>query len=325
MSNLPSFTLPTVFDNPKGWGPANTQLPKEFKDIPYIPFSKGDKVNRVANWISQPDPRDQRDQRNRGRHGRDMVQQTYGSNSASAFVFQAEADEESFSLVDNRGTAVKKIAVRAIHGGRGDARGGGARGRGGRGGMQRLGHGGFRGGRGGNAGGYRKRYNARERTHRFASVKPTEEWTLVQDIEFSRMKDLSFSVREPRDIGFYGKVGVYDSAYDRVNTRLERPLKAVGSARYNATASEDPVLTKLSEQDADIKVFATDSVIATLMASMVSMSAWDVVVNRVGDKLFFDKRDGGPMDFPSVNENAQDPPPEAGDKDASINSASMLA
>ncbi|KAJ2631716.1 hypothetical protein GGF44_003908 [Coemansia sp. RSA 1694] len=334
MSDLPSFTLPTVFDNPKGWGPANTQQANEFKDIPYIPFSKSDKINRVANWISQPDPRDQRDGgRNRGR--RDMVQQTYGSNTASAFVFQAEADEESFSLVDNRGTAVKKIAVRAVHGG--GARGGGARGgRGGRGGMQRLGYAGGRGGRfggggGGGPGGFRKRYgwrdNEREQHHRYASVKPTDEWELVQDIEFSRMRDLSFSVREPKDIGYYGKVGVYDPAYDRVNTRLERPLKASGSVRYNATASEDPVLTKLSEQSGgDIRVFATDSVIATLMASTVSMSAWDVVVNRVGDKLFFDKRDGGPLDFPSVNENAQQPPAEASEKEpASINSAPMLA
>ncbi|KAJ2404930.1 hypothetical protein GGI10_005450, partial [Coemansia sp. RSA 2530] len=74
MSELPSFTLPTVFDNPKGWGPSNTQQAKDVRDIPYIPFSKGDKINRIANWISPADTRDQRDGRNRGR--RDMVQQT---------------------------------------------------------------------------------------------------------------------------------------------------------------------------------------------------------------------------------------------------------
>ncbi|KAJ2847588.1 hypothetical protein GGI22_005934 [Coemansia erecta] len=61
------------------------------------------------------------------------------------------------------------------------------------------------------------------------------------------------------------------------------------------------------------------------MASTVSFSAWDIVINRVGDKLFLDKRDGGPLDFPSVNENAIEPPPEAGDKAGSINSATMLA
>ncbi|KAI8321876.1 translation initiation factor eIF-3, subunit D, partial [Martensiomyces pterosporus] len=330
MSDLPSFTLPPVFDNPKGWGPANSQPPKEFRDIPYIPFSKSDRVNRAADWIHPADARDQRDGgRQRGKFGRDMGPQVYGSNSASAFVYQAEADEESFSLVDNRGTAMKKIAVHAVGTGRGGARGG-ARGGRGRGGMQRLGHAGgrFQGGKFGGAGGFRKRFGWRDydrgQRHRYASVKPTDEWALVQDIEFSRMKALNFPLDGAKDIGFYGKAGVYDHVYDRINTRMERPLKSSGSVRYNATASDDPVLAKLS-QDGKIKVFATDSVIATLMASTVSSSAWDVVVNRVGDKLFLDKRDGGPLDFPSVNENASDPPADAGDKEGGINSASMLA
>jgi translation initiation factor 3 subunit D len=35
---------------------------------------------------------------------------------------------------------------------------------------------------------------------------------------------------------------------------------------------------------------------------------WDIVIVREGDKLFFDKRDGGPFDTVTVNENATDPP-----------------
>ncbi|KAI9503121.1 hypothetical protein GGI25_001951 [Coemansia spiralis] len=327
MSGLPSFSLPTIFDNPKGWGPSNSQPPSSFKDIPYVPFSKGDKVNRVANWINPTESRDQRDGgRNRGRQGRDGGQQTYGSNSASAFVYQVEEDEESFSLVDNRGAALKKIAVRAIQGDRGKSRGDSIRGRGD---MQRLGHAGGRGGKFANAGGFRKRFGWRDfdrnQHRRYASVKPTDDWSLIQEIEFSRMVNLSFSVNNVKEMGTYGNAGVYDHAYDRVNTRLERPLKVSGSVRYNATASEDPVLSKLSEKNSDINVFATDSVIATLMASTVSSSAWDIVVNRVGDKLFLDKRDGGPLDLPLVNENAVELPPESSDKAGSINSATMLA
>ncbi|KAJ1944179.1 hypothetical protein EC988_006051, partial [Linderina pennispora] len=328
MSDLPSFTLPTVFDNPKGWGPSNAQPPSELKGVPYVPFSKGDKVTRAADWIQPGDSRDQRDQgRQRGKYGRDQGQQAYGSNSASAFVYQAETDEASFSLVDNRGTAMKKIAVSAIQGGRS-----GGRGEHGRGGMQRLGHGGRfqHGGKfGGANSGYRKRFGWRDydrgQRHRYASVKPTDEWELVQDIEFNRMKGLSFDVSNIQELGLYGKAGTYDHVYDRITTRIERPLKNSASVRYNATASDDPVLTKLAASNKDIKVFATDSVIATLMASMVSSSAWDVVVNRVGDKLFLDKRDGGPLDFPTVNENASEPPSESSDREGAINSASMLA
>lgn len=35
---------------------------------------------------------------------------------------------------------------------------------------------------------------------------------------------------------------------------------------------------------------------------------WDIVIVREGNHLFFDKRDGGPLDTVTVNENAADPP-----------------
>ncbi|KAJ2716350.1 hypothetical protein H4R19_000702 [Coemansia spiralis] len=339
MSNLSSFSLPPVYDNPAGWGPASTQAPESFKEIPYALFSKSDKVSRAANWVNPGDQRDQRDGRNRGR--RDFVQQTYGSNSASAFAYQAEEDEKSFSLVDHRGMMAKKAPGRGGFGGFGGRGGRGGFGGGARGGgMQRLGRGGGRGGafggRGGGRGGafggrggFRRRYggwrDADKNVNRMASVKPTEEWELVQEIEFNRMEGLSFLAEEAKDIGWYGKVGVYDHLFDRVSTKMERPLRASGAVRYNVTASEDPVLANVSEADDAVKVFATDSVLATLMAATVSASAWDVVVNRVGDKLYLDKRDGGPLDFPSVNENADEPPADATDKERPINSAPMLA
>ena len=38
-------------------------------------------------------------------------------------------------------------------------------------------------------------------------------------------------------------------------------------------------------------VFATDAILATLMTATRSVYSWDIVVQRVGNKLFFDKRD----------------------------------
>lgn len=38
-------------------------------------------------------------------------------------------------------------------------------------------------------------------------------------------------------------------------------------------------------------VFATDAILATLMGCTRSVYSWDIVVQRVGSKLFFDKRD----------------------------------
>ncbi|KAJ1946293.1 hypothetical protein GGF37_001250 [Kickxella alabastrina] len=321
MSELPGFTLPTVFDNPKGWGPSNSQPTGIFRDIPYIPFSKGDKVARVANWINPTEARDTRDTRG-GRRQRDQNQQAYGSNSAAAFAYAADEDEESFSLVDNRGTAMRKIAVRAVQGGgpRGGARGGGA--------MQRLGRGGrFAGSGRGFAGGFRRRFGYRDGAamQRSASVAAEDDWQEVQEIQFNRMKDLRFDAGEPVEAGKFGTTGVWDPALDRLSVRLEKPLTAAPAARFNVSASDDPVLAKIAEENEQVKVLATDTVVAALMAATVANTAWDVVVNRVGDRVYLDKRDGGPMDFASVNEGASPPPPSEPKDAASINGASLLA
>ena len=44
------------------------------------------------------------------------------------------------------------------------------------------------------------------------------------------------------------------------------------------------------------------------MCATRSVNPWDIVIVREGNKLFFDKRDGGPFDTVTVNENAADPP-----------------
>jgi len=45
-----------------------------------------------------------------------------------------------------------------------------------------------------------------------------------------------------------------------------------------------------------------------LMCASRSVYPWDIIIVREGDHLFLDKRDGGPFDFITVNENAADPP-----------------
>ncbi len=49
-------------------------------------------------------------------------------------------------------------------------------------------------------------------------------------------------------------------------------------------------------------MFVTDAILVALMCCKSSVYSWDVVVTRAGDKLFFDKRDGGPLDLLTVNE-----------------------
>jgi len=146
---MPSFSLPPIIDNPDGgWGPSTSNLPEnfKFKDIPYAPYSKSDKLGRFADWndlsnegrgqnaLGLPQTQSTRGGAG-GRRGRDGGQ-AFGSGTASAFAYFHVEDESSFSLVDNKAAAPR--------------RGGFTRGRGGqnRGGTNYP-RGGARGGRGG--------------------------------------------------------------------------------------------------------------------------------------------------------------------------------
>lgn len=45
-------------------------------------------------------------------------------------------------------------------------------------------------------------------------------------------------------------------------------------------------------------MYATDSILATLMCSIRSNYSWDIIVQKVGGKLFFDKRDDSEFGTP---------------------------
>lgn len=42
---MAKFVAPVIQDNPSGWGPC--AVPEQFKDMPYQPFSKGDRLGKV--------------------------------------------------------------------------------------------------------------------------------------------------------------------------------------------------------------------------------------------------------------------------------------
>ncbi|GJJ68553.1 translation initiation factor 3 subunit D [Entomortierella parvispora] len=340
---MSSFILPKVSDTVSGWGPAG--LSAQFADIPYAPYSKADKLGRIADW-SAPEGTQGKDNRGGagdqrgGRAGFRNFRDNYvpfGSNAANAFNYQHTEDEASFSVVDNRSGAQKKITgFKSASGQRGGR--GGFRQQGGqqRGTFQRLGanRGGFGGARqqqGGQRGG-RRGYNNwrdfdRNQRVRDASVKVGAEWNMLEEIEFSRLNKLQFEVNDPEDIALHGAVATYDKAYDRVNTKQEKILQQVDRERDNVTTSEDPILSNLASQPAaenEQRVFATDSIISVLMTASRSVYPWDIVINRTADKVVFDTREGSQVDYVSVNENSSDPPMDTGDKD-NINSPSALS
>ena len=77
--------------------------------------------------------------------------------------------------------------------------------------------------------------------------------------------------------------------------------------KYNTTTSDDPVIQQLAEKRT-ATVYTTDVILSVLMCAPRSVYPWDIVIVREGNIVFFDKRDGGPFDTVTVNENASDPP-----------------
>ncbi|KAJ3573025.1 hypothetical protein NP233_g2702 [Leucocoprinus birnbaumii] len=314
---MPAFTLPPINDNPDGgWGPSTANLPEQFKfkDIPYAPYSKSDKLGRFADWndlstdnrqtaVGLPSTQSSRAIGPGGR--RRDGNQAFGSGTASAFAYFHVEDEASFSLVDNKATAPRRGS--AFTRGRGTARTAAAyptRGavRGARGGTT------TRGGasqRGGGRKGWRD-WEKNNRT-RESSVVISPQWTMLEEIEFHRLSKLRLEVDEPEDLENYGRLFAYDKTYDRVTTKTERPLQPLDRMKYNPTTSDDPVIQQLVGKNV-ATVYTTDVILSALMCAPRSAYPWDIVIIRDGNNLFLDKRDGGPFDTITVNENAADPP-----------------
>ncbi|KAK3938045.1 hypothetical protein QBC46DRAFT_293045 [Diplogelasinospora grovesii] len=328
-----------------GWGPEVT-TETLLNGVPYAPFSKGDKLGRMADWTA--DSKDGRD----GRGGRQQYnrnyrdQQVYGAGSASLFAAPAAEDESTFSVVSNvRDTGKTRFGRGAVftRGGRGQR--GGARGdsrtggrgqlgqRGGRGGGQYGGGGGYDGGRGGRSnagarGGRRfgwKDYDKPAR-NRDASINIKADWKLLEEIDFNRLGKLNLEADEGEDIDSYGFLYYYDRNYDKPPVKsTERKLTALDRAAYNVTTSSDPVIQELADKD-EATIFATDNILSMLMCSTRSVYPWDIVIVRHGNKVFLDKRDNAALDMVTVNENAADAPLDAseGSKDG-INQPGALA
>ncbi|KAK9478374.1 eukaryotic translation initiation factor 3 subunit D [Lipomyces japonicus] len=352
------FSLPELPSISSAWGPPATGTSTStlsFEGAPYAPFSKSDKLGKLADW-TQDSSRDGRDQRggrqNYGRGHRDPYQ-AYGASTASSFQYQNAEDESSFSVVDSGRTAAKPRTPFGQGGGRGGglvlrSRGGGfapTRGDRANTGSQRGGYQGYQrynagrpgqpgGGNDGNSrGGHRaarggrrfgwKDYDRPQRL-RDASVAISSEWKIIEEIDFNRLAKLALDIKDGEDVETYGFTYYYNKSFDRTGV-AEKRLQVIDTLSYNPTTSDDPVIQQLAEKD-EAKIFATDSILSMLMCAPRSVYPWDIVVIREGDKLFFDKREGGPLDFVTVNENAIDPPVEVSDPAGKeINTPSSLA
>lgn len=52
---MPGFKLPAIDQNDEDWGP--TTVPEAFRDVPFMPYSKGDRLGRIADFSQQASQR----------------------------------------------------------------------------------------------------------------------------------------------------------------------------------------------------------------------------------------------------------------------------
>lgn len=129
------------------------------------------------------------------------------------------------------------------------------------------------------------------------------------------------NVSEPEDLGLYGSLEPYDVLFDRVTVKTEKPLIKSSRIVPKVSAIDDPVIRDLSKVSG--QVFSTDTVVSALMNCTRSVLSFDVIVQKIGDKLFFYQRENSDLDYLTVNETSLAPPQELGD--GNINSPKKLA
>lgn len=304
---LPKLPLFEINMNPDGWGP--TTLPVQFLDKPYAPFSKTEKLGRIADFSS------------RNRYGRRYQQQQY-----------EEEPEEAFHMVDTGKAPPRRNFRRRRFGGyrRWNNR------------YQNRGNKGVDQNKKGKRSNGNSRFNRRRqrwKNHlyrprdnkqyhvRQSSVKVQTDWEVIEQFDMKNLSKLSApKPKSTEDLLWCGHLDEIDEKYDKVSVRVPRALERVTDRQFfYVTTTDDEIIEQLATEGKG-NVFATDTIMAHLMAAARSVYPWDIIIQRVGEgenkTLFFDKREDQ-LDYLTVNETAHEPPnPE--DKD-SINSAFNLS
>ncbi|KAI8617956.1 eukaryotic translation initiation factor 3 subunit D [Chytriomyces sp. MP71] len=334
-----SFLLPPLSESSNGWGPPTSveglAAFASLNQIPYAPFSRFDRIGKVADWSAPVQQTIEEQTRGRGR-GFNQNNEAVGSGTASAFAFGFNAsdllDEASFSVVDRlpvgpaAGSGMRKLTSRG--GSYAQKRGGPTNVSTFSNNRFKQGSNSVRGGYGsrGGRGGYGGRYNDKVTRLRDASVAVGNDWIVKEEIEFNRLGKLYFEVDEPEDLSVHGKAYFYDKNFDRINTKSEKRLvpNAANSLTFaNPSASADPILQSYASEIDGRVVAASADVIAAIMCCTKSVYGWDLLVSKDGDRVTLDKREGGYFDLYTVNENAAEPPQES--ETETLNTPTFLA
>lgn len=294
------------------WGPTPTATFKQFESIPYAPFSKSDKLGRVADWYEQEDQQQQQQQYQQriggNRRTVDTNNTSYGAGVSTAFAYTQEENDSSFAVVDRTGAAIlPTVPVGVANAGvRGTASWGARTSTGTlkQGASQPAGpfqssssssspfSAGMKVLRSGNVSqrtplqqtAYQKsarrfgQWGDKPQRVRETSVAVSPNWQFVEEYQLSAFGKLSSAdIPAGKDLWECGELQYYDRSYDRLTVKTQRAVRKTDRLFHNVTASEDPVFRQLWQQNhlPDGKKIPTegDIVMATAQVLAALMTA----------------------------------------------------
>ena len=138
-----------------------------------------------------------------------------------------------------------------------------------------------------------------------SSVKIQADWQVVEQFDLSALTKMSMAPPKPEDLKTCGYLCKYDEEYERVTTKHQKKLQQFENVSFlNVTTVDDPVIQEYAkEQKEGNCVFATDELMAHLMACTRSVFPWDIYFTRLDNNIVFvDKREDSKIDMLTVNE-----------------------
>uniref|UniRef100_A0A8C2TPD3 Eukaryotic translation initiation factor 3 subunit D n=1 Tax=Coturnix japonica TaxID=93934 RepID=A0A8C2TPD3_COTJA len=227
---MAKFVTPVIQDNPSGWGPC--AVPEQFKDMPYQPFSKGDRLGKVADWTGAT----YQDKRYTNKYS-----SQFGGGSQYAYFH--EEDETSFQLVDTARTqktayqrnrmrfaqrnlrrdkdrrnmlqfSMQTLPKSAKQKERDRLR------------LQKKFQKQF---------GVRQKWDQKSQKPRDSSVEVRSDWEVKEEMDFPRLMKMRYlEVSEPQDIECCGALEYYDKAFDPtyINHNFSQQCLRMGKEKY---------------------------------------------------------------------------------------------
>eukprot|EP01084_Bolivina_argentea_P176658 305651_1 len=325
-----------------GWGPTEDAIPS-FSGLPFTPFSKRDTINYVANW----DPSSsRRSRRSRSKFGDD-------ENANQLGVFTDSDNDEGFE----GGITVKKRSYETIAKYRRDRTGqqnklNYSQNRKVIKEQQQL----------QNAPtsrrGTRRQVQNKRRRKKYienprptcASIKKQDHWIDLTDIWFretfeggyGNSRAFVFSIDGEELIGsvytpsakklimagtIHGTLTKYDTRHGNTYKPEMLNYEKFSDFKYvhfsHKSAIQDPYIFELANRPSNkANVFTTDNVLSAIMCCNRSKYSFDIVINKIGDKIFLDERNKVLSTY-SVDETSQNRPTKKGT--SKINQYTSLA